>query len=71
MADELTVDEKKTMLRDLRIARYSGAKRIKFRERDVTYRTDEEMKIAIESLEAEISPAKRRRTSVASFSSGL
>lgn len=68
---DLTTEERSQLLRDLKIARFSGAKRVKFRERDVTYRTDDEMKAAIEALEAEITPSKRRRTSVASFSSGL
>lgn len=60
MADEpsdLTVEEMRTLLKDLKIARYSGAKRVRFRERDVTYRTDEEMARAIAALENDIAAA--------------
>ena len=38
MTNDLTIEEKRQLLRDLYAARYSGAKRVRFRERDVTYR---------------------------------
>lgn len=60
MADELsdlTVEEMRALLKDLKTARYSGAKRVRFRERDVTYRTDEEMARAITALENDIAVA--------------
>jgi hypothetical protein len=71
--DGITADEKRIMLRDLKEAYYSGATRIRFRERDVIYRSLAEMAQAIDRLEGEISPSKRRgnRTSFASFKSGL
>ena len=69
---DLTLEEKQQLLRDLKIARYTGARRIKFRERDVTYRTDEDLRRAIADLEDEIAGgAQRPRTTVASFSTGL
>lgn len=68
---DLTQEEKQELLANLKAARFSGAKRVRFRERDVTYRTDEELRQAIADLEADLNPGRRRRTSVASFSSGL
>ena len=69
---DLTLAEKQQLLKDLKTARYTGAKRIKFRERDVTYRTDEEMRKAIADLEKDIgSGARSPRTTVAAFSTGL
>jgi hypothetical protein len=68
---DLTLEEKQQLLRDLKTARFSGAKRIRFRERDVTYRTDEELRKAIEDLEGEIGNKQRRRATVAAFSTGL
>ncbi len=71
MTNDLTIEEKRQLLRDLYAARYSGAKRVRFRERDVTYRDDSEMRRAIADLEADISGAAKPRASVATFSSGL
>lgn len=68
---ELTTEEKQQLLRDLKTARFSGAKRVRFRERDVTYRTDEELRKAISDLENDLNGGRRRRTTVASFSTGL
>lgn len=62
-------------LRELKEARRSGVKRIQFNERDVTYKTDAEMKDAIEDLEKEIAEgiAPRRRSGIvlASFNAGF
>lgn len=68
---DLTTAEKQQLLADLKTARFSGAKRVKFRERDVTYRSDAELLKAISDLENELAGGRRRRTSVASFSTGL
>jgi hypothetical protein len=68
---ELTLEEKQQLLKDLKTARFSGAKRVRFRERDVTYRTDEELRKAIDDLENDIAGTSRRRATVAAFSTGL
>jgi hypothetical protein len=39
----LTCDEMRKLLRDLQEARFSGALRVRFRERDVTFQSDAEM----------------------------
>ena len=56
-----TAEEKAEFLKDLKEARWSGASRVKFRERDVTYRSDAELKAAIDDLESQINPGRRRR----------
>lgn len=68
---ELTLEEKQELLRELREARYSGVLRVKFRERDVTYRSDAELKQAISDLEAELNPKAKRRVGFAAFGTGL
>jgi hypothetical protein len=45
--ETLTLEEKLLFLRDLKEAYYSGATRVRFRDRDVTYRSIVEMKIII------------------------
>lgn len=59
-----TPEEKRELLRDLKEAYYLGATRVKFRERDVSYRKREEMKAIIDELEAELNPQRRRRQSI-------
>lgn len=59
-----TPEEKIIFLRDLKTAYYLGATRVKFRERDVSYRNREDMKAIIDQLEAEVFPQKRRSRSV-------
>ncbi|MEN5275769.1 hypothetical protein ABE527_02350 [Brucella sp. TWI432] len=59
-----TPEEKFSFLRDLKTAYYLGATRVKFRERDVSYRNREDMKAIIDQLEAEVFPKKRRSRSV-------
>jgi hypothetical protein len=68
---DLTTEEKQELLRELREARYSGVLRVKFRERDVTYRSDAELKKAIQDLEGEVEPKTRRRVGFAAFGTGL
>lgn len=65
--DNLTYDEKRELLSDLKEAYYSGAKRIRFRERDVTYQSPQDMWQAIQRLEREIAAvggAKKRQNVV-------
>ncbi len=54
ITDNLTVAEKQQLLTDLKEAYYSGAKRIRFRERDVTYQSADDMFEAIGRLEDEL-----------------
>ena len=71
--DGLTELEKRELLKELKQAIYTGAKRIKFNERDVIYRTMEEMNQIIDRLESELEPSSRRRSRsrLTSFGSGL
>lgn len=73
LATDWTLEEKTQFLMDLKEARWSGANRVKFRERDVTYRSDAELKAAIDDLTNELAPGRRRRraSSVAVTRSGL
>lgn len=68
--DTLTLDEKTALLRDLKEAYYSGATRIRFRERDVTYRSVAEMKTIIADLEKEVVIRPRRTTILTTFGRG-
>ena len=71
LPNDLTPDEKAALLRDLRESYYSGASRIRFRERDVTFRSQEEMKAIIDDLAAEVSPGQRKqRVIVTTFDRG-
>lgn len=60
-------------LRELKEIRWSGANRVKFNERDVTYRSEAELKAAIKDLEDELEDAQvvRPGYGLAVFSSGL
>ncbi len=64
--------EKLEMLNELKEARFTGAKRIRHRDRDVIYRTDDEMRRQIADLEKELGlrPA-RPNVTLARFGSGL
>jgi hypothetical protein len=62
--DLLTPEEKQGFLRDLKEAYYSGTHRVRFRERDVTYRKLEEMKAIIDELEDALKPVRRPRAAV-------
>lgn len=69
--DGLTPEEKRVFLRDLKEAYYSGAHRVRFRERDVTYRSSTEMKAIIDELEHSLKPSRRPRAAVfTTFSRG-
>lgn len=57
----LTADEKAQFLRDLKEAYYLGANRVKFRERDVSYRNRADMKAIIDELESELAVGRRRK----------
>jgi len=71
--DGLTELEKRELLKELKEAYFTGAKRIRFNERDVIYRTLEEMNQIIGRLEDELAPSSRRRSRsrLTSFGSGL
>ncbi|MBO6755741.1 MAG: hypothetical protein JJ902_05410 [Roseibium sp.] len=72
MSDGLSLQEKQELLKELKGIRWSGAQRVKFNDRDVTYRTEAELKTAIAALENEIAAAqgqKRASIVVASFNS--
>lgn len=62
--DTLTPDEKVAFLNDLKRALYTGASRVKFKERDVTYRSVEDMQKVIDAIEGSLVPVKRRKSSV-------
>lgn len=66
----LTPEEKGALLRDLKEAYYLGAKRVRFRERDVTYRSREEMKAIIDELEGEQRARKRKHVILTTFNRG-
>lgn len=68
--DMLTADEKRTFLRDLKEAYYSGAHRIRFRERDVTYRSMQDMKKVIDELTAELTNRRPRPAVFTTFGRG-
>lgn len=68
--DMLSREEKQVFLRDLKEAFYSGAHRVRFRERDVTYRSMAEMKQIIDQLERELTARKPRPAIFTTFSRG-
>ncbi|EFO32122.1 conserved hypothetical protein [Roseibium sp. TrichSKD4] len=73
VTDEFTLEEKKGLLAELKRARFSGALRVKFNDRDVTYKSDAEMARAISALEADIvrsSGVRRSGVLLTSFSDG-
>jgi hypothetical protein len=68
--ETLTLEEKLLFLRDLREAYYSGATRVRFRDRDVTYRSIAEMKIIIGDLERATVPRPKRNVVLTTFGRG-
>lgn len=60
--EDLTSEEKVALLRELKEALYSGVTRVRFRERDVSYRSLDEMTRIIGDLERAIAGRPRRRT---------
>jgi cytochrome c peroxidase len=67
----LTTEEKQALLEELKEARYSGALRVKFGARDVTYKSDAEMAKAINALEQELNGQPAHSATFAEFGSGL
>lgn len=70
VVDGLSLTEKQDLLKDLKAAYYTGAYRIKFRERDVTYRSAEDMRRIITELEQELGSSPRRRVILTTFRRG-
>lgn len=66
----LTPEEKLDLLKDLQEAYYSGVSRVRFRERDVTYRSLEEMKKVIDDLTTSITGRRRRPAVFTTFGRG-
>ncbi len=64
--DLLTVEEKRVLLSELKQALYTGARRIRFNDRDVTYQHTSDMRMAVKALEDDIrcSQGGRRQTVV-------
>lgn len=68
--DSLTPEERQEFLRDLSEAYYSGAQRVRFRERDVTYRTQAEMKKVLDDLIGQTTGRRRKHTILTTFGRG-
>lgn len=68
--ESLTLEEKAAFLRDLKEAYYLGASRVKFRERDVTYRSQAEMRRIIAELESSMVIKPRKNTILTTFGRG-
>lgn len=60
-------------LLELKKAYFSGAERVKYRERDTTFRSLDDMKKLIDELEGALNPTQANRSGVAfaEFSTGL
>lgn len=72
--DGLTLEEKQLLLKELTEAISTGAKRIRFRERDVTYQSTSELLMAKKALEDGICSdlgAKRRNVVSTTFDRGF
>ena len=67
----MTQEEMQALLKELETARFSGALRVKFRERDVTYKSDLEMAKAISALKEQLAGFNKPSASYAEFGSGL
>ena len=68
--DMLTPEEKRGFLRDLQEAYFSGTHRVRFRERDVTYRSMQDMKKIIDELKSELAPRRPRPAVFTPFGRG-
>lgn len=68
--ETLSQEEKLSLLKDLREAYYSGATRVRFRDRDVSYRSLEEMKTIIADLENDYAPRAKRNVVLTTFNRG-
>lgn len=61
MPDGLTPEQKQAFLTALKSAYYTGATRVRFRERDVIYRSRAEMKAIIDDLEQDLQGSPRKQ----------
>lgn len=68
--ETLTPDEKLVLLKDLEEAYYSGTTRVRFRDRDVSYRSLAEMKQIMLDLKGNIAPRQKRNVVLTTFSRG-
>jgi hypothetical protein len=68
--DSLTPEEKAEFLRDLTEAYYSGVERVRFREREVVYRTRAEMKQVLDDLTGQVSGKRRKHVILTTFGRG-
>lgn len=68
--DGLTHEERAGFLRDLRDAYYSGVSRVRFREREVFYRSLAEMKEVIDDLQQAQATTPRQRVVHTTFNRG-
>lgn len=68
--DSLTAEEKQEFIRDLSEAYYSGAQRVRFRDRDVTYRSRDEMKATLDELINSGRPKRRKHFVLTTFGRG-
>lgn len=75
ISEGLSRDELVALLKEVQEARLSGVKRVRFRERDTIYKSDDDMAKAIASIErmiAKIDGCKPRpRVRLATFRSGF
>ncbi|TAA54624.1 phage head-tail joining protein [Shinella sp. JR1-6] len=68
--DGIPEEERASLLRDLKEAYFLGALRVRFRERDVTYRSRAEMRQIIADLEGAVATAPQRNIILTTFSRG-
>lgn len=68
----LTPEEKQALLAELQEAYFSGVSKVRFKEREVTYRSLTEMKQVIDDLTVAITPtARRKRVIMTTFRRGF
>ena len=71
--DGITLVDKQIWIRSLKEAIASGALRVKFADRDVTYRSLQEMREILQNLEDEVAAGggrKRKHVGLTTFGSG-
>lgn len=66
----LSPEEKAELLKEISTAYFSGARRVRFRDRDVEYRSLEEMKRAIDELGDQVTGRRRQSVVLTSFGRG-
>ncbi len=68
----LSTEEMQALLKDLQEARFTGASRVKFREREVTFKSDSQMARIEQELIRRLNGTKRRKhVGLTTFSKGL